>query len=301
MVCKTNAVPIRVNSGGSVGPKFIKQVTVDASKCSVVGGNQTPYDSFRFSSQNTTLENVLVGQGTIVGLRVGGDSAVVNVTINNIQDGTVSTNSSGSQCLSQTGATTVLLDSAHAITNATLLSIGTIGPGNPSGSPTATPPTNIIVDCNNGNVIPRSTSELAVAQYTLGPSGLVGFTSSSTVPTFPNGMRLGVNLITAVGSGMLNLDMMKGNVQQVACGTSALGITLNPQNFQAGMEMTFIFVQVASGTACTVGYPSIMHGAVNVSSALGSVSVQKFVASNHGTDLYATAPPQDCTSSCGTP
>jgi len=180
VTCTTTAIPIRVNSGGSIGPKFIKQVTVDASKCSVNLPNQTPYDSFRFSSQDTTLEQVLVGQGTVVGLRVGGDSAVTNVTINNVQAGSVSTDSTGTQCLSQTGATTVLLDSANAISNATLLSIGALGPGNPPGNPSSTPPTNIIVDCANSNVIPRTLPDLSVAQYTLGPVGKFTFGTSSS-------------------------------------------------------------------------------------------------------------------------
>jgi hypothetical protein len=299
VVCTTTAVPIRVNSGGSIGPKFIKEVTVDASKCSPNLPNQTPYDSFRFSSQNTTLEQVLVGQGTVVGLRVGGDSAVTNVTINNVQDGTVSTDSTGTQCLSQTGATTVLLDSANTIKNTTLLSIGTLGPGNP---PTTTPPTNIIVDCTNGNVLPRN-PDVAVAQYTLGPTGLVVFTSSSSVPTFPSAPRSGVNLITASRSMTAVLDMTKGSVQQISCtALTGASVTVSPINLQSGMEMTFIFGQSSSTTGCTVNYPTlIMHNATAVSSTPSSVTTQKFVVSNNGSDLYAVAAGTACASSCGTP
>jgi hypothetical protein len=40
------------------GPKFIKQVTVDAHNCT--GGH--PYDSFEFSANHTTLENMLLGE-----------------------------------------------------------------------------------------------------------------------------------------------------------------------------------------------------------------------------------------------
>jgi hypothetical protein len=84
--------------------------------------------------------------------------------------------------------------------------------------------------------------------------------------------------------------MSKGSVQQVVCNASGAGVTLRTLNLQSGMEMTFIFVQETSpASACTVGYPTNMHATTNVSSTLGSVSVQKFVVSNHGSDLYATA------------
>jgi hypothetical protein len=55
--CRANAVPIRVNSGGTAGPKFIRQVTVNATNCSTLLPNQAPYDSLR--SQRTRE-----GQGT---------------------------------------------------------------------------------------------------------------------------------------------------------------------------------------------------------------------------------------------
>jgi hypothetical protein len=128
-------------------------------------------------------------------------------------------------------------------------------------------------------------------------SGGLTVTGTSTLTS----LRPVVNLTTVSGTVTVTLDMTKGNQQQVVCTGSGAGITLQPTNIQSGMEMTFVFVQVATGTACTVAYPSNMHGAVNVSSTLSSVSTQKFVVSNHGTDLYGVAPPQPCTSSCGAP
>jgi hypothetical protein len=72
-------------------------------------------------------------------------------------------------------------------------------------------------------------------------------------------------------------------------------------NLQSGMEMTFIFVQIGSGTASKVAFPTNMHSAANVSSTLDSISLQKFMVLNHGTDVYAAAPGTACTSSWGTP
>lgn len=294
-VTPNTAIPIRVDTGGAdPGPKFIKQVTVDASKCTNGTG---PYDSIRFSAKDTTLENVLVGQGTIVGVHVGGDGDVNNVTLNNIQAANVANGYSGNQCGSSSSSTsaTIVLDNAHLITNATLTSIGVDA---------ATPPTNLIVDCANGNTIVRAGAEQAVAQYSIGPkgpsgvSGLVAFTTSSSVPTFPNTFRLGVNTITASGSA--TLDMSKGSIQQVTC-TGSGTQTLSTANLQSGMIMTFIFVQNASGTACTLTYPSNMHGWTNPSSSHNSVSTQQFVVSNHGSDLYATAAGTQCISACGAP
>ena len=151
-------------NGSSVGPKFIKQVTVDASHCT--GGN--PYDSFQFSGKDTSLENLLLGQGTIVGLRVGGEQDVDNVTINGVQVGTMASGVLGLQCGGGATSTTlgVLLDTFHSITNTTLLSIGTIASG------TGGTATNIIRDCKNSNIIPRTfMQETTVAQYSVGPSG----------------------------------------------------------------------------------------------------------------------------------
>jgi hypothetical protein len=97
-------------------------------------------------------------------------------------------------------------------------------------------------------------------------------------------------LIPVSATGAFTLDMSKGSVQQVVCNASGAGVTLRTLNLQSGMEMTFIFVQETSpASACTVGYPSNMHATTNVSSTLGIVSSQKFVVSNHGSDLYATA------------
>jgi hypothetical protein len=302
--CTSNAIPIRVNTGGGAGPKFIRQVTVEAHNCTV-GANQPPYESFRFSSKNTTLEDVLVGQGSIVGLRVGADGNVDSDTLNSIWDATAGSTGSGTQCNGATASVAVLLDKAHKITNLTLLSTGTV----PSGAaPPPDAPTNIIVDCNNNNTIALSTTEKAVAQYTIGPaapgsSGLVVFTSSSSVPTFPSAPRSGVNLINATTSITAPLDMTKGSVQQVVCAATGTGatLTLAPTNIQSGMEMTFIFVQNSSVAVCTVSDGPKIHGGSGVSGNVNSVSTQKFVVSNNGTDLYAVAAGTTCLSACGAP
>jgi hypothetical protein len=75
----------------------------------------------------------------------------------------------------------------------------------------------------------------------------------------------------------------------------------SPTNIQSGMEMTFIFVQNASGAACTVSYATYVHGGATVSSVHSSVSTQKFVVSSSGSDLYAVALGTACLSSCGMP
>jgi hypothetical protein len=114
--CTTGAIPIHVN-GSDAGPKFIKQVTVDVHNCT--GGN--PYDSFEFSAKHTTLENLLLGQGTTVGLRVGGEEDVDNVTINGVQTARMVGSTTISECGFSAGTTTVvvLLDNGRSITNTT--------------------------------------------------------------------------------------------------------------------------------------------------------------------------------------
>ena len=282
--CTTNAVPIIVNSGGFAGPKFIKGVTVATGhNCQ----NTTyPYDSFRFSSEETSLEDVLVCQKSSIGLRVGADGPVNDVTIRGVQSGECFAQSgAGSLCDTDNSATTatVVLDgngTNRKITNTTLISIGAVSP----------PANDIIRDCRNNITIKSGgNSSNAVAQYTVGPAGLVFFDTGGPV-----------NLITSPAT----FDLALGYIQQYAC-TVGGGIAFTTANLQPGAQMEFVFVQAATGSACTVTYPSNMHGAATVSPTLGSTTTQKFIVSNGGTDLYAVAGASICTpglgTTCGTP
>lgn len=94
-----------------------------------------------------------------------------------------------------------------------------------------------------------------------------------------------------------NLDMSKGNVQQFDCTTAGASITPTTANLTAGQIMTFVFIQNGT-TACTVTFPSNMHGATAVGSTLNGINTEDFVVTNNGTDLYAV-PAQNMTG--GTP
>jgi hypothetical protein len=284
--CTTSATPIVVNTGGAGkgGPKFIRQVTVDAGHCT--GAN--PYNAFKLSALKTAVENINL-QATTVGLRVAGDNGVNSLTIDGITTGNL-VSQAGTQCGTATGTATqsIMLDSANTITNLSLHSIK-------SGDTGVT----VINDCANGRSVTGTGEAGAVGEYLIGPTGGIAFTTSSNLGAFPSGLRQTVNVVAF--SNTPTFDLSRGNVQQFACSGGSGTINPSVTNLQPGMEMTFIFVQATSGSVCTVTYPSIMHGAASVSSTLSSVSVQKFIVSNHGTDLYAVAPAQDCNSSCGTP
>jgi hypothetical protein len=82
------------------------------------------------------------------------------------------------------------------------------------------------------------------------------------------------------------MDVSLGSIQQFACTTAGAAIVPTIANLQAGIEFTVIFVQNGT-TACTWTWPSTIHGATAVSATLNSVSVQKLIVSNNGTDAYA--------------
>lgn len=81
------------------------------------------------------------------------------------------------------------------------------------------------------------------------------------------------------------LDLTKGNVLQFSCTTASSSVVPTISNLSKGIEFTVIFVQNGT-TACTWTWPPSIHGAVAVSPTLNSVSVEKFVVSNNGTDAY---------------
>jgi hypothetical protein len=280
-------LPIIVNSGGYPGPKFIKGVTVDTGHNCNNGSNPYPYDTFRFSSEETLLEDVLVCQKSSIGLRVGSDGPVNAVTIRGVQSG---------QCFKQQGVggslcsgdgldttATVVLDGnpSRPITNTTLISISAITTGNAN---------DIIQDCSN-NITIKNGAPNAVAQYTLGPTGKVYFNTNKKL-----------NLITTPAT----FDLALGYIQQYVCAGGG-SITFGTANLQPGAEMEFLFVQATSGTPCSVSYPSNMHGAGTVSAVLGSTTSQRFVVSNAGTHLYAVGGASVCTpgvplgTTCGAP
>jgi hypothetical protein len=82
------------------------------------------------------------------------------------------------------------------------------------------------------------------------------------------------------------LDMSKGNVQQFSCTTPGASISPTTANLRPGYVMTFVFIQNAT-TACTVMFPSNIHGAGSVGTALGGINTQVFIVTANGTDLYA--------------
>jgi len=69
--CTTSAIPIVVNTGGADngGPKFIKQVTVDAHNCA----SANPYDAFRLSALKTAVEDINLQNGSIAPIPAQGD------------------------------------------------------------------------------------------------------------------------------------------------------------------------------------------------------------------------------------
>jgi len=294
--CTTSAIPIVVNTGGADngGPKFIRQVTVDAGNCTGTG-NFHPYDAIRFSALKTALEDINL-QGTTVGVRVAGDNAANSVTIDSISAGKM-VSQPGTQCGNPliTTIQAILLDSGHPVTNVSLHSIrGDLAGGN------------VIQDCSNNRTVTGTSENHSVGAYLTGPaatpaSGGVAFTTSTSLGAFPSGLQQTVN--TVAFSATPTFDLSRGSVQQFACTASGTAVLPAVANLQPGMEMTFIFVQVAVTPACTVTFPSTsnVHGATAVSPVASSVSVQEFIVSSHGTDLYAVAPGQFCTSSCGTP
>jgi hypothetical protein len=183
-----------------------------------------------------------------------------------------------------------MLDSANAITNVSLHTIK-------SGDTGVT----VINDCANGRSVTGTGEAGAVGEYLIGPTGGIAFTTSSNVGAFPSGLRQTVNVVPF--SNTPTFDLSKGNVQQFACSGGSGTINPSVTNMQPGTEMTFIFVQGTGIPVCTAAFLSHVHGATGVSSTSGSVSVQKFIVSNNGTDLYAIAPGQPCNPlpSCGTP
>jgi len=292
-------VPILVNSGGNAGPRFIKNVTVTAAKCNSAGTNGVdPTDSIRYSSEYGSLENLLVEQGTTLGLRLGADGPVNSVTITNVTSGPAIGNGTTPTCHSISGTTAVWLDSANPPTNTTLLSTGDV--------PNTGNATYIIVDCNNlvkgkAYTIPFTTAGHAVTHYVLSGTGKNIITTDTGFATFPSGMQLGLNTPPATSAV---LDVTAGNIQQIACPSSGGIVTVTPTvpTVLPGMEMTLIFIQGPSlSNFCSIAYPSIMHGGSAAPTGYGSVSTQKFIVSNNGTDLYAEGPASVCTSSCGTP
>jgi hypothetical protein len=290
-----NTIPILVNSGGNPGPKFIKGVTVDANHCTNSGtSGVNPYDSFDYSSDYGSVEDVLVGQGTTVGLRVGHDGAVNNVTIINAQSGPPVTNSGITECGGITSPTAVLLDNGtNKVTNITLLETGAV--------PGMNHVTNVLINCSPKvkAYTYNSLAQHAIAHLAIGNINTL-IDTGNDVATFPSGMQLGLNTISGSTPA---LDLTTGNVQQVSCPSGGGGsVTPLVSNILPGMELTFIFVQ-NSGllAACTVNFPSNMHGASTVSSTASSVTTQKFVVSNSGTDLYAVGSASTCLSSCGAP
>lgn len=84
------------------------------------------------------------------------------------------------------------------------------------------------------------------------------------------------------------LDMSKGNVQQFSCSSAGAAISPGTVNLRAGQMMTFVFIQNGT-TACTVAFPSNMHGATAVGTTLSGINTQQFVVTNNGTDLYAVS------------
>jgi hypothetical protein len=124
---------------------------------------------------------------------------------------------------------------------------------------------------------------------------------TASLKTFRVPVQQAVNFQTISSNTSVTLNMSLGNVQQVACGgTGNFVLRLAPSNLKSGEEMTFIFVQ--NGTAaCQIVYPSTMHNGTAPSLTPNSVNMQKFVVSNHGTDLYAEGAAIACTASCGTP
>lgn len=94
-----------------------------------------------------------------------------------------------------------------------------------------------------------------------------------------------VNSISFSTTPVFNLAL--GNIQQFACTTPSSVIVPTTSGLVAGQIMTLIFIQ-NSGTACTLTYPSTMHGGTVIGSVLSGVNAQNFVVSGNGTDLYAT-------------
>lgn len=113
-------------------------------------------------------------------------------------------------------------------------------------------------------------------------AGAATFANLSTVGS----VRGGVNLISFSTTPVLNMAL--GNIQQFSCTTPSSAISPTTSGLLPGQVMTLIFVQ-NSGTACTLSYPSTMHGGTSVGSSLGLTNVQSFVVSNNGTDMYAVA------------
>jgi len=97
------------------------------------------------------------------------------------------------------------------------------------------------------------------------PTGGVNSVAFSTTPTF---------------------NLLLGKTQQFSCTTSGSAIAPALSNLIAGLRFAVVFVQ-NSTTACTLTWPSNVHGGFNVGSTLSGVNVQDFVVSNNATDVYA--------------
>jgi len=109
----------------------------------------------------------------------------------------------------------------------------------------------------------------------------------------PNSLEVGTRIVPGLNSVAFSttpaFDLSKGNIQQFSCTTAGSTISPTFTNLTRGELMTLIFVQ-NSTTACTVSWPSNVHGAMIVSATLSGVNTQQFMVSNAGTDLYAVGP-----------
>jgi hypothetical protein len=286
-----NTVPILVNSHGNPGPRFLKGVTVSAAKCS---GTSTPTDSIRYSSEFGSLEDLLVEQGTTLGLHLGADGNVNSVAVLNVDAGPPIGNGSNPTCGAFSGTTAVWLDPLHTITNVALSAAAIV-----SNSAHAV---NVLVDCKNKKHYAYDGGGHGVVQYLVNDAGAVALAAGNdNITAFGSGVQLGVNTVAATAAA---LDVTAGNVQQIACPSSGGLVTVTPTvpTVLPGTEITLIFIQGPNvSNFCSITYPSIMHGGTSASPAYNSVSTQKFIVSNNGTDLYAEGAASVCTSSCGAP
>lgn len=135
-----------------------------------------------------------------------------------------------------------------------------------------------------GNVTLEGASSGSASLTASATGGNLNLNGTNATVTPGGTIEVGVNSISFSTSPVLNMAL--GNVQQFSCTTPSSAISPTTSNLASGQIMTLIFIQ-NSGTACTLTYPTNMHGGTVVGNTLSGINVQRFVVSANGTDLYA--------------
>jgi hypothetical protein len=114
----------------------------------------------------------------------------------------------------------------------------------------------------------------AAGKAVLEIGGGIGAAGANRPASIYAGSRIVAGLNSVAFSTSPAFDLSKGNIQQFAYTTGGSAISPSFSNLTKGQKMTLIFVQNGT-TACTVTWPTNIHGTMSSSSlaTLNSVNV----------------------------